>query len=37
MNYLADGFAKLCQDGKGRYVGRERVPIDSSSWENVNL
>ena len=37
MNYPADSIAKLCQAGKGRYVGREGVPMDSSSVENVNL
>ena len=29
MNYLADNTAKLCQGGKGRYVGREGVPVDN--------
>ena len=29
MNYLADSTAKLCQGGKGRYVGREGVPVDN--------
>ena len=33
MNYPADSTAKLCQDGKGRYVGRECVPMDNSSGE----
>ena len=35
--YPADSTAKLCQGGKGRYVGREGVPMDNSSGENVNL
>ena len=29
MNYPADSTAKLCQGGKGRYVGREGVPVDN--------
>ena len=33
MNYLADSTAKLCQGGKGRYVGREGVPVDNCSRE----
>ena len=37
MKYPADSSAKLCQDGKGRYVGRKGVPMDNSSGENVNL
>ena len=28
MNYPADSTVKLCQGGKGRYVGREGVPVD---------
>ena len=31
MDYTADSIAKLCQGGKGRYVGREGVPMDNSS------
>ena len=31
MNYLADSTAKLCQGGKGRYVGREGIPVDNCS------
>ena len=31
MNYPADSTAKLCQGGKGRYVGREGVPVDNCS------
>ena len=37
MNYLADSTSKLCQGGKGRYVGREGVPMDNCSGGNVNL
>ena len=33
MDYLADSTAKLCQGGKGRYVGREGVPMDNSPGE----
>ena len=33
MAHLADSTAKLCQGGKGWYVGREGVPIDDSPWE----
>ena len=33
MNYPADSNAKLCQGGKGRYVGRESVPVDNCSGE----
>ena len=33
MNYPADSTAKLCQGGKGRYVGREGVPVDNCSPE----
>ena len=33
MNYAADSTAKLCQGGKGRYVGREGVPVDNCSRE----
>ena len=31
MNYPADSTAKLRQGGKGRYVGREGVPVDNCS------
>ena len=38
MDYLADSTAKLCQGGKGRYIGREGVPMDNNPWEEyVNL
>ena len=37
MDYPADSTAKLCWGGKGRYVGREGVPMDNSSEVNVNL
>ena len=37
MDYPADSTAKLCQGRKGRYVGREGVPMDNSSRGNVNL
>ena len=33
MDYLADSTAKLYQGGKGRYVGREGVPMDNSPGE----
>ena len=33
MNYLAGSTAKLCQGGKGRYVGRKGVPVDNCSRE----
>ena len=29
--YTVDSNAKLCQGGKGRYLGREVVPMDNSS------
>ena len=35
MNYSADSTAKLCQGRKGRYVGREGVPVDNCSLEPV--
>ena len=31
MDHPTDSTAKLCQGGKGRYVGREGVPMDYSS------
>ena len=31
MDPPADSTAKLCQGGKGRYVGREGIPMDDSS------
>ena len=31
MDHPADSTAKLCQGGKGRYVGREGIPMDDSS------
>ena len=33
MNYPADSTAKLCQGGKGRYVGMEGVPVYNCSGE----
>ena len=33
MDYLADSPAKLCQGGKGQYVGKEGVSKDTSSGE----
>ena len=30
MSYPSDSTAKLCQGGKGRYVGREGVPVDKN-------
>ena len=29
MDHPADSTAKLCQGGKGRYVGREGIPMDN--------
>ena len=31
MDHPADCTAKLCQGGKGTYVGREGIPMDDSS------
>ena len=31
MDHSADSTAKLCQGGKGTYVGREGIPMDDSS------
>ena len=31
MDHPADSTAKLCQGGKGTYVGREGIPMDDSS------
>ena len=31
MDHPADSPAKLCQGGKGSYVGRVRIPMDDSS------
>ena len=31
MDHPADSTAKLYQGGKGRYVGREGIPMDDSS------
>ena len=31
MDHLADSTAKLCQGGKGQYVGRDGIPLDDSS------
>ena len=36
MNYPADSTAKLCQGGKGRYVGREGVPMDNCFCEKCD-
>ena len=33
MDYPADSTAKLCQGGKGRFVGREGVPVDNCPRE----
>ena len=33
MNYPADRTAKLCQGAKGRYVGREGVPMNNCFGE----
>ena len=37
MNYPADSTTKLCQGGKGRYVGREGVPVDNCSREKCEV
>ena len=31
MDHPADSTAKLCQDGKVWYVGREGIPMNNSS------
>ena len=31
MDYPADSTVKLCQGGKGRYIGREGFIMDNSS------
>ena len=31
MDHPTDSTAKLCQGGKGRYVGRQGIPMDASS------
>ena len=31
MDHPTDSTTKLCQGGKGQYVGREGIPIDNSS------
>ena len=33
MDHLADNTAKLCQGWKGRYVGREGVPVNNITGE----
>ena len=37
MGHLADSIAKLSQCRKNWYIGRECVPVDDSTGENVNL
>ena len=39
MDHLADSIAKLSQGRENWYihVGREGIPVDDSSGENVNL
>ena len=37
MDHLADSTAKLCQGGKGRYVGREGIQWMKVLRKNVNL
>ena len=37
MDYPADSTGKLCHSGKGRYVGREGVPMDKVLGQNENL
>ena len=37
MGDLADSIAKLSQGRENLYIGREGVPEDDSSGENVNL
>ena len=37
MDHPADGTAKLFQGGKGRYVGREEIPMDNSSGKECEL
>ena len=37
MDHPADSTAKLCQGGKGRYVGREGIPMDASSGKECEL
>ena len=33
MDHLAGNTGNLCQGGKGRFVGREDSPMDSSSGD----
>ena len=37
MDHPADSIAKLCQGGKGRYVGSEGIPKDDSSGKECEL
>ena len=37
MDHPADSIAKLCQGGKGRYVGREGIPMDYNSGKECEL
>ena len=37
MDHPADNAAKLCEGGKGRYVGREGISMDDSSGKNMKL
>ena len=36
MDHLADSIAKLSQGRENWYIGREQVPVDDSSGENVS-
>ena len=33
MDHLTDSTAKLSQGRENWYIGREGVPVDTSSWE----
>ena len=33
MDHLAGNTGNMCQGGKGLFVGREDIPIDSNSGE----
>ena len=37
MDHLADSTAKLSQGEKGRYVGREGIPMDDSFGKECEL
>ena len=37
MDHLADSIAKLSQGRENGYIGREGIPVDDSSGENVYL